>query len=224
MVLGIEAALFAAPLASLAVAEDEAQEQDLDSEALERLAAAYQQIVEDRGSCTDDPRDDLKAAAEAVYMSWMSERACAYRKIEHLEDLQGTAVTVQAMVFGNYNTRSGAGVAFSRKSVDRRCGAGYRRFIRVAGRRCRLRPSQPADGGTRSRGFCPRWTPSCARRSNGLSKSSATFRMSSLPLKMENCGFCKRARRSVRRARPCVSPIDFVQGRTHHARRGFAAS
>ncbi len=114
VVLGIEAALFAAPLASLAAAEDEAQEQDLDSEALERLAATYQQIVEDHGSCTDDPRDDLKAAAEAVYMSWMSERACAYRKIEHLEDLQGTAVTVQAMVFGNYNTRSGAGVAFSR--------------------------------------------------------------------------------------------------------------
>ncbi|MEJ0051551.1 MAG: PEP/pyruvate-binding domain-containing protein [Methylovirgula sp.] len=114
VVLGIEAALFAVPLASLAAAEDEAQEQDLDSEALERLAATYQQIVEDHGSCADDPRDDLKAAAEAVYMSWMSERACAYRKIEHLEDLQGTAVTVQAMVFGNYNVRSGAGVAFSR--------------------------------------------------------------------------------------------------------------
>ena len=44
----------------------------------------------------------------------MSERARTYRKIEHLEDLQGTAVTVQAMVFGNHNARSGAGVAFSR--------------------------------------------------------------------------------------------------------------
>jgi pyruvate, orthophosphate dikinase len=115
VVLGIEAGAFATPLASLAAAEGEAQEQDLDSEALERLAAAYQQIVEDHGSCgADDPRDDLKAAAEAVYMSWMSERAGAYRKIEHLEDLQGTAVTVQAMAFGNYNARSGAGVAFSR--------------------------------------------------------------------------------------------------------------
>ncbi len=93
VVLGIEAAVFAAPLASLAAAEGETQEQDLDSEALERLAAAYQQIVEDHGSCADDPRDDLKAAAEAVYMSWMSERACAYRRIEHLEDLRGTAVT-----------------------------------------------------------------------------------------------------------------------------------
>lgn len=114
VVLGIEAAAFAKPLAALAATEGEAQEQDLDSEALEELAAAYQQIVEERGSCADDARDDLKAAAEAVYMSWMSERACAYRKIEHLEDLQGTAVTVQAMVFGNYNAHSGAGVAFSR--------------------------------------------------------------------------------------------------------------
>ena len=44
----------------------------------------------------------------------MSDRARAYRKMEQLESLQGTAVTVQAMVFGNYNARSGAGVAFSR--------------------------------------------------------------------------------------------------------------
>ena len=44
----------------------------------------------------------------------MSERACTYRKLEHLEHLQGTAVTVQAMVFGNTGASSGAGVAFSR--------------------------------------------------------------------------------------------------------------
>jgi pyruvate, orthophosphate dikinase len=54
------------------------------------------------------------AAAEAVYRSWISDRARAYRRIEHLEDLRGTAVTVQAMVFGNRGISSAGGVAFSR--------------------------------------------------------------------------------------------------------------
>ena len=58
--------------------------------------------------------DQLKSAAEAVHRSWMSERACVYRKLQHLDDLEGTAVTVQAMVFGNCGSASGAGVAFSR--------------------------------------------------------------------------------------------------------------
>ena len=44
----------------------------------------------------------------------MSERARIYRRLQHLDDLQGTAVTVQAMVFGNGGGNSGAGVAFSR--------------------------------------------------------------------------------------------------------------
>jgi len=49
-----------------------------------------------------------------VFRSWTSERARTYRKLQHLEDLRGTAVTVQAMVFGNAGGASGAGVAFSR--------------------------------------------------------------------------------------------------------------
>jgi pyruvate, orthophosphate dikinase len=56
----------------------------------------------------------LRSAARAVFRSWTSDRASAYRKLEHLENLRGTAVTVQAMVFGNSGTSSGAGVAFSR--------------------------------------------------------------------------------------------------------------
>ncbi len=115
VVLGIAPGDFAAPLKALLAAEGVTQEQDLDCEALERLAATYQQAVEEaRGLSADNPGQDLRAAAEAVYLSWMSERARTYRKIEHLEDLQGTAVMVQAMIFGNHNARSGAGVAFSR--------------------------------------------------------------------------------------------------------------
>jgi pyruvate,orthophosphate dikinase len=58
--------------------------------------------------------EQLETAAHAVYRSWTSDRARTYRRLEHLEDLHGTAVTVQTMVFGNRGLSSGAGVAFSR--------------------------------------------------------------------------------------------------------------
>jgi pyruvate,orthophosphate dikinase len=56
----------------------------------------------------------LAAAAGSVCRSFMSERARTYRKLQRLDDLKGTAVTVQAMVFGNRGRNSGSGVAFSR--------------------------------------------------------------------------------------------------------------
>jgi pyruvate,orthophosphate dikinase len=115
VILGIEPFSFAKQLDELVAAEGIGSEQALDGEALERLAASYQDIVEDEDHVlAEDPMEQLKAAAQAVHRSWMSDRACAYRKLEHLEDLRGTAVTVQAMVFGNCGFSSGAGVAFSR--------------------------------------------------------------------------------------------------------------
>jgi pyruvate, orthophosphate dikinase len=115
VVLGIPQAQFADRLAGLVAAEGAGGEQALDGEAIERLAGSYQQIIEDEDCVlSEDPMEQLNAAAQAVYRSWTSERACIYRQQEHLEDLHGTAVTVQAMVFGNRGLSSGAGVAFSR--------------------------------------------------------------------------------------------------------------
>lgn len=115
VVLGLDAAPFADRLAALIAAEGVGQEHALDGEALERLAGHYQQIVDDEDTAvSEDAMEQLETAAHAVYRSWMSPRACTYRRLQHLDDLQGTAVTVQAMVFGNRNRKSGAGVAFSR--------------------------------------------------------------------------------------------------------------
>jgi pyruvate,orthophosphate dikinase len=58
--------------------------------------------------------EQLRAAIAAVLDSWMSDRAVAYRRQRGLDDESGTAVTVQAMVFGNLDKRSGTGVVFSR--------------------------------------------------------------------------------------------------------------
>ncbi len=61
-----------------------------------------------------DPREQLHRAINAVFDSWMNERAIRYRKINNITGLRGTAVTVQTMVFGNLGERSGTGVCFTR--------------------------------------------------------------------------------------------------------------
>jgi pyruvate, orthophosphate dikinase len=115
-VLGLDPGPFAARLAELTAEEGVASDRELDSEALERLADDERAMIEERDddSWLEDAVLQLESAARAVYHSWMSERAQAYRRLQNLDHLRGTAVTVQAMVFGNGGRSSGAGVAFSR--------------------------------------------------------------------------------------------------------------
>ena len=67
-----------------------------------------------RGGFPQDPREQLTAAIEAVFRSWNGKRAQDYRRMEGIPDDLGTAVNVQAMVFGNLGDDSGTGVAFTR--------------------------------------------------------------------------------------------------------------
>ncbi|WP_028134887.1 PEP/pyruvate-binding domain-containing protein [Bradyrhizobium japonicum] len=114
-VLGLNQAGFAARITELVAAEYAGSDRELDSEALERLAGREQALIEDHADGSlEDAFAQLEAASQAVYRSWTSERAQTYRSLQHLEALEGTAVTVQAMVFGNGGLASGAGVAFSR--------------------------------------------------------------------------------------------------------------
>ncbi len=62
----------------------------------------------------EDPWEQMRAAVEAVFRSWNSDRARTYRQREGIPDDLGTAVTVQAMVFGNRSVGSGTGVLFTR--------------------------------------------------------------------------------------------------------------
>lgn len=81
-------------------------------ELVARLLAAYRSAA--GRPFPQDPRRQLEQAVEAVLRSWDSERAVEYRRLQGVPDLPGTAVTVQAMVFGNLGSRSGSGVAFTR--------------------------------------------------------------------------------------------------------------
>ncbi len=80
--------------------------------------AALGAAIESQGAAVPDgAREQLLAAVEAVFASWNSRRAKRYRKHNNIPDELGTAVTVQAMVFGNLDDSSGTGVLFSRNPL-----------------------------------------------------------------------------------------------------------
>jgi len=89
---------------------------DLTAEDLINLVKKYKEIVEDETGklFPENPLEQLKFAIEAVFNSWNNERAVAYRKMENITGLIGTAVNIQSMVFGNMGEDSGTGVAFTR--------------------------------------------------------------------------------------------------------------
>ncbi len=94
-------------------------------ELLKYLVDAYQQIVERHTGAPfpQDPDDQLRGAIEAVFASWNGPRAIAYRVRERIAHDLGTAVNVQAMVFGNRDATSGTGVGFTRDPATGAKGA-----------------------------------------------------------------------------------------------------
>ncbi|HEX8909004.1 MAG TPA: putative PEP-binding protein, partial [Anaeromyxobacteraceae bacterium] len=90
--------------------------------ALKELVAEFKEEVRRRKGIDfpDDPMQQLVAGIEAVFRSWDNERAIAYRRLNGIPAEWGTAVTVQAMVFGNMGEDSGTGVAFTRNPADGR--------------------------------------------------------------------------------------------------------
>lgn len=83
------------------------------SDCRDRFLEMFRKIV-GVDAVPDDPWQQLRAAVEAVFRSWNSDRARAYRRREGIPDDLGTAVTVQAMVFGNRGADSATGVLFTR--------------------------------------------------------------------------------------------------------------
>ena len=89
------------------------QDTELDANALQELTRAFRELYD----FPQDPGDQLGQAIRAVFDSWLGERAVQYRRINHIPDDWGTAVSVQQMVFGNKGDSSCSGVAFSRDEV-----------------------------------------------------------------------------------------------------------
>lgn len=113
VVAGLDAALFEPAAAGLGAQRDE---RELDFAVLRELTRHHLQAFAQAAGrpFPQDPRQQLSEAIAAVLASWQAPKAVEYRRLHQLPDTLGTAVTVQAMVFGNAGGRSGAGVGFSR--------------------------------------------------------------------------------------------------------------
>ncbi len=93
---------------------------DLTADDLKKLCKAYKEKIKEvlGKSFPDDAREQLWGGIGAVFSSWNGKRAISYRKIESIPDEWGTAVNVQAMVFGNMGETSATGVAFTRNPAN----------------------------------------------------------------------------------------------------------
>ena len=89
---------------------------ELQPDALKKIIEEYKKLVkkETGKDFPQNPLEQLSAARDAVFRSWQNDRAKTYRRINHIDDWLGTAVNVQAMVFGNLGENSGTGVGFTR--------------------------------------------------------------------------------------------------------------
>jgi pyruvate,orthophosphate dikinase len=89
---------------------------DLTAKDLQEVVLDYKKVVKKHAKrdFPQDPREQLVMARDAVFRSWQNDRAKHYRRINNIDDMLGTAVNVQAMVYGNLGDTSGTGVGFTR--------------------------------------------------------------------------------------------------------------
>ncbi|MBI5325863.1 MAG: pyruvate, phosphate dikinase [Ignavibacteriae bacterium] len=93
---------------------------ELTADDLKELVAEYKAVINEKLGIVfpEDPKEQLWGAIGAVFGSWNNNRANIYRKLNNIPDWWGTAVNIQAMVFGNLGEDSGTGVAFTRDAAS----------------------------------------------------------------------------------------------------------
>ncbi|CAB5011660.1 unannotated protein [freshwater metagenome] len=119
IVLGLEGEEFEHELTQARLAAGVASDAEIPAAALKAICDSYKKIVQTHTGkpFPQDPVKQLRGAIEAVFRSWNGPRAIAYRVREKISHDLGTAVNVQAMVFGNRDSNSGTGVGFTRNAA-----------------------------------------------------------------------------------------------------------
>ena len=116
VVLGVDSHLFEEIIENYKLTKGVLQDTELDESDWDGLIQNFKDIVKDKTkkSFPQNVNEQLWGAISAVFLSWNSKRAKTYRKINYIPDHWGTAVNVQAMVFGNMGDDCATGVAFTR--------------------------------------------------------------------------------------------------------------
>ncbi len=116
VVMDVDHSHFEAAFSSIKRKIKAKQDTDVPVSGMIELCDAYKSVYRrhTREPFPQDPMRQIELAIEAVFRSWMTPRAVRYRQVENITGLLGTAVNVQAMVFGNMGDDSGTGVAFTR--------------------------------------------------------------------------------------------------------------
>ncbi|KAA1193905.1 pyruvate, phosphate dikinase [Pseudohalioglobus sediminis] len=110
VVMGVPGEKFEHEIEKYKAANNKKTDVEMDAEDWQAIIEIYKTLVD----FPEDPFEQLKMAVEAVFQSWHTPRAIIYREMNNIPDTLGTAVNVQAMVFGNFGEDSGSGVAFTR--------------------------------------------------------------------------------------------------------------
>ncbi len=115
-VLHVDGDLFSELLDAAKSAKGTTADLDLDADDLRTLVEGFKKIIAEHAGreFPQDPREQMDLAVNAVFDSWNGDRAVLYRRQEHIPEDLGTAVNIQAMVFGNEGMHSGSGVCFTR--------------------------------------------------------------------------------------------------------------
>ncbi|HEY7776661.1 MAG TPA: pyruvate, phosphate dikinase, partial [Kineobactrum sp.] len=110
VVMGVDGDQFEQALEHYKAEHGKRYDVEMSAEDWQEIVRIYKTLV----NFPEDPFVQLKLAVEAVFLSWHTPRAHVYREMNNIPETLGTAVTVQAMVFGNFGDTSGSGVAFTR--------------------------------------------------------------------------------------------------------------
>jgi pyruvate, orthophosphate dikinase len=115
-VMGVDHHHFEHELSAVKAARGAKLDTDLDAEGLKEVVRQYKKVYHQNvgADFPQDPLIQLEHSIEAVFKSWMGDRAIRYRELNDIRGLRGTAVNVQSMVFGNMGNDCATGVAFTR--------------------------------------------------------------------------------------------------------------
>jgi len=114
--MGVPSEGFENALDDIKVSKGVKLDTELDADDLKKLVGRYKEIYKKHTGkdFPQNPVEQMWGAINAVFGSWMNERAIKYRALNSIRGLAGTAVNIQSMVFGNFGNDSGTGVCFSR--------------------------------------------------------------------------------------------------------------